>query len=739
MKHRPLLLLLALGLGPLAASAVPELTVDYVNLAYDNLATDTIDCSALLTWTPDGTPVDIQRRQGNDFTWTTLAQGVDSGTYTDATVVPSASYHYRLAVGDATSVEADFLAVRHLPTAGYPLFTDGDFTSQSWCKPASRAFDGSTARDSYPDAASPQRPKIGIDFGSATNYLAFARLVPRYTDGCENRLHHTIIYGTADSDVDGTALTDEADVADVASGSGKQWYTVRTFNSSTAYRCYYFKGANGANVNECAFFGWTTEDLDNASAIDLECAVARSDWENSYAVVTWDAALGTVTVQRKIGDDGLWTDLGESNAGSYTDETAPFGQMVHYRIATQAGTSSTVPFLRMRRLHTEGYSLFSNGGGESEGWYKPVGNAFDGNVNTYPDMTFSTDARLGVDFGANTNFVAFARLISRNDTSYRMGGFRVCGSGANWESEGTAITATIAYQEGVVLYELDADYSTPYRCYFAYDNDTASYGNVAEIELYGWSADDIGVTGDPFDFSVTRSDLATYAPVLAWNAGYPEAVSLQRHPIDGGVWQTIVTYPANSLASTYTDTDAKFGIVYEYRLTTGTVTSETLTFQRLRRLDVAGHTIFGQGVPWNNSGKDATMAFDGDLGTYPDLVDYTNPKVGVDFGAASNTVAMVRLFPRRDLTYRMAGIRLYGSNDDAVAEAESSESDTPLTTAITGDIAAEWYEVPVNGDPAPYRTYYVRDMYECANVAEVELYGWTDADIHPKGTVLLFR
>ncbi len=41
-----------------SAVAVPALTVDYANLDYDNLATDTVDCSAKLTWTA-GTAVDI--------------------------------------------------------------------------------------------------------------------------------------------------------------------------------------------------------------------------------------------------------------------------------------------------------------------------------------------------------------------------------------------------------------------------------------------------------------------------------------------------------------------------------------------------------------------------------------------------------------------------------------------------------------------------------------------------------
>ena len=732
----PYILAVSALLAAMTASAVPTLTVDYAKLDYDNLAVDPPNCSAKLTWTA-GMAVDIQRRKGNEATWTTIAEGDDSGEYidNDPAVIPSVTYHYRLADGGGAGTEVDFLAVRHLPTAGYPLFSDGDFTSQSWCKPASRAFDGSTARDSYPDAASPQRPKIGIDFGSATNYLAFARLVPRYTDGCENRLHHTIIYGTADSEVDGTALTDEADVANVDSGSGKQWYTVNTFSSSTAYRCYYFKGATGANVNECAFFGWTADDLDAATAIDLACSVARSDWENSYAIVTWDSAAGTVTVQRKVGDEGVWNDLAESSAGTYTDQTMPYGQTIHYRIAKDGGTSPSVSFLRMRRLHTEGYPLFDNGN-HTVDWYKPVENAFDGNVNTFPDMTFSTDARMGVDFGAATNFVAFARLISRNDTVYRLGGFRVCGSGGNWESEGTTLTDVIAYQDGVVLYELDADYSTAYRCYYAYDNDNQSYGNIAEIEFYGWSADDIGLVVDLFDLSITRSDLVDYYPVLSWNGGLSQNVSVQRRSGDHA-WTTVTTaYPGTTL---HTDTTAKCGIPYEYRLVSGNDVSATVPFRRLRKLDVAGYTLFSQGTPYKGSDKDHAKAFDGNLGTYPDLVNYTNPKVGVDFGAATNVVVMARFYPRADLLYRMAGIRLYGSDDDAAAEVESAESATQLTTAITGDIANRWYEVPVNGEPTAYRTYYVRDMYECANVAEVELYGWWTTDIPEPCTVILFR
>ena len=733
------ILLFAIGLGPLAASAVPMLSVDYAKLDYDNLAVDPPNCSAKLTWTA-GSAVDIQRRKGNEATWTTIATGDDSGEYidNDPAVIPSATYHYRLADGGGTGTEVDFLAVRHLPATGYPLFSDGDFTSQSWCKPFKRAFDGDTSQDSYPDAASPQRPKVGVDFGAATNYIAFVRLMPRYTDGCENRLHHTVIYGTADSEVDGTALTDEADVVSVASGSGKQWYTVNTFSSSTAYRCYYFKGANGANVNECAFFGWTADDLDAASAIDLVCSVARSDWENSYAVVTWDSAAGTVTVQRKVGDEGVWNDLAESSAGTYTDQTMPYGQTIHYRIAKDGGTSPSVSFLRMRRLHTEGYTLFTNGGGESEGWYKPVENAFDGHTSTFPDMTFSTDARMGVDFGAATNFVAFARLISRSDTSYRMGGFRVCGSGGNWESEGTTLTDVIAYQEGVVLYELDADYSTAYRCYYAYDSDTASYGNVAEIEFYGWSAEDIGLVVDLFDLSITRSDLVDYYPVLSWNGGLSQNVSVQRRSGEYA-WTTVTTaYPGTTL---YTDMTAKLGIPYEYRLVCGNDVSATVSFRRLRKLDVAGYTLFSQGTPWGGSDNDHRKVFDGDTGTYADIdgQSATNPKIGVDFGDATNVVAMARFYPRGTLPYRMAGIRLYGSDDDAAAEVESTLSATPLTAQVTGDIAAKWYEVPVVGEPAAYRTYYVRDLYEYGNVAEVELYGWWTTDIPEPCTVILFR
>ena len=730
-------LFLAIGFTSVVSYAIPALQVDYVNLDYDNLATDIVDCSALLTWTPDGTPVDVQRRKGNEASWTTLATGVDSGTYTDSTVIPSATYHYRLAAGDTSSAEVDFLAVRHLPATGYPLFSDGDFSSQSWCKPYKRAFDGDTSQDSYPDAASPQRPKIGVDFGSATNYIAFVRLMPRYTDGCENRLHHTIIYGTADPDVNGTALTDEADVASVASGSGKQWYTVNTFNSSTAYRCYYFQGANGANVNECAFFGWTEDDLDAASASDLECAVARSDWDNSYAVVTWDASIGTVTLQRRTGYEGTWEDLDDLSTGTYTDETAPFGQTVFYRISTNSGDSPAVSFFRMRRLHTDGYPLFTNGGGESEGWYKPVQNAFDGNVNTFPDMTFSTDARMGVDFGAATNFVAFVRLISRNDTIYRMGGFRVCGSGGNWESEETTLTDVIAYQEGVVLYELDADYSTAYRCYFAYDNDTQSYGNVAEIEFYGWSAADIGQQqSDLFDFAITRSDLTDYYPVLSWNGGFASDVAVERRSA-GTVWTTVTTvHPGTSL---YTDTSAKPGILYDYRLVCGNNISETLPFRRLRRLGTDGYPLFSNGIfeteAWY---RPVEVVFDGHTSTFADMnfPSGEEMRMGVDFGSATNVVALVRICRRNDgnAPNHVNGYHICGCDD-------SESTGTAITDPVAYDSEANplWYEIDADYSKA-YRCYYASGAnWTKGNIAEVELYGWWTTDIPDLCTVILFR
>ena len=724
-----------------SAVAVPALTVDYANLDYDDLATDTVNCSAKLTWIA-GTAVDIQRRKGNEATWTTIATGDDSGEYidNDPAVIPSVTYHYRLSADGATGTEVDFLAVRHLPTAGYPLFSDGDYTSQSWCKPYNRAFDGNTSQDSYPDAASPQRPKIGVDFGAATNYLAFARLVPRYTDGCENRLHHTVIYGTADSETDGTALTDESEVAGVNSGSGKQWYKVTANNSSTAYRCYYFKGAEGANITECAFFGWTAADAINADAIDLVCSVTRVDWESSNALVEWDASVGTVTVQRKTGYNGAWVDLGESNNGSFTDIVAPFGQTILYRVMTSNGPSLAATFFRMRRLHTAGYLLFMNGEVPG-GWGKPLSNAFDENPETYPDLSFSEPARFGVDFGQATNYVAFVRLWSRTDgCAYRIRGSVLRGSGANWENEGVGLTPAVQQVNGVYSYEFDVDPSIPYRCYYIYNTDMEDQaygcGNVAEIELYGWSADDVGQALDPFGLTVTRSDLENYLPVFSWNAGTPTATMQRR--VGDGAWSSLATIPAG--ISTWTDTQAKVGFPYEYRLVAGSVIGGTVSFRRLRRLDTAGYTLFSQGTPYSGSDPQHALVFDGDTTTFADIsYSSTYPKIGVDFGDATNIVAMARLYPRTSIKSRMVGTRLFGSENDAVTEREAAEQATALTEAIDAVPDNKWYEVPVVADePAPYRTYYVQGM-QYGNIADVELYGWWLSDLIDYTTVILVR
>ena len=112
-------------------------------------------------------------------------------------------------------------------------------------------------------------------------------------------------------------------------------------------------------------------------------------------------------------------------------------------------------------------------------------------------------------------------------------------------------------------------------------------------------------------------------------------------------------------------------------------------------------------------------------------LNWTDPKIGVDFDSNDIAVGLVRFYPRHEWTgntHLSAGAILYGSNRSAADEA----ADTTLATALTEptDFVAEvleWQERAVE-HPDYYRTYYYQGCYN-ANMCEVELYGWFLNDI----------
>lgn len=755
-----------------AFAAVPSVTsvIDMDNEAQvANRATPVVIVSWDATDLTAANTANYKLRRSHDLgsTWTDIeVSDWLAGKCYDMTVLPSRSYMYQI-VDNPDSSEGDFgtassplVAMRYIGRNDGQMFSDGDFTAQrtAWNQPdaplisfATLAFDYPASNyldpGRFPDATDanggPGSPKIGIDFGEAVNYIAYVRFMPRSANEKENRINGVGFYGTQNSgDVEVAAGNDSlgtklntSEISGVEKGSGAIWHGITT-DASAAYRSYYFHGVYGGCVVECEMWGWTAADLTEAAKIeDVTFTVDRTDFINSYAVLTFEGAAEGLAVQRRFGDDGGWVEVGTVSGSTFTDETVPYGGKVYYRLSNGESVTSEQSFVRMHRITTAEVAFFTDAPMTATEWVKPVSNSFDGNTATFADLDKDI-AKLGVDFGSRSVAVAMVRAFPRTGLEYRMKHSFLYGSTKGADEEGatsdkaTLLTAEFADPVTGEWSELPVPTPGYYRSYYFSKQSGEFHGNIAEVEFYGWTVAD--VDNPPLDFTIGKNNLVDFKPVLTWNA-IGRAVEVQRADNAAGPWGTLATTAANE--SSYVDsTIRRYGIKYFYRLKFGDVTSEVLSFRRLRKLSTEGKVIFTNGVQEYGAKENA---FDGNTdgsnrAEYDrEQLNWTDPKVGVDFDSNDNAVALVRFYPRHEWngnTKLSAGAILYGSNRSATDEA----ADTTLATALTEptDFVAEvleWQERTVEM-PDYYRTYYYQGCYN-ANMCEVELYGWFLSDI----------
>ncbi len=747
-----------------AFAAVPAVTVDHSFNQYDYTEQTDIDAyidgghdgSPRITWTADGSDYTLQRSSNNGSTWEDVAVITGSDDYyVDSSAKIAKAYIYRLAsvpqgVDEPGSGEVEtgpesgsITVMRYLgPTNADAIFSDGE-GGQSWAwggKAAVLAFDGGLNQKSfldsgrYPDYGSTRDVKMGIDFGTADRYVVFCRVVPRYAAGqnCEHRINGLAVYG-AGEDWANTGVKISSEIAGVTDGSGFAWYPLDV-DSSTPYRCFYVFGATHGNVGEVEFWGWTAADLAEAAKIDdVTFSVDRTDFINSYAVLTFEGSANGLTVQRRFGEDGEWTDVGTVSSSTFTDETVPYGGKVYYRLSNGTSVTSEQSFVRMHRISTDSVTFFTDAPMTATDWVKPVSNSFDGDTSTFADLDKDT-AKLGVDFGTRCVAVAMIRAMPRGGTlTYRMKNAILYGSVKGAEAEGatsdkaTALTEPFPDTAEGEWCELQVQTPGYYRSYYVSKNGSF-HGNVAEVEFYGWTLSDID--NPPLDFTVGWNNLDEFRPLLSWNA-IGRAVEVQRADNAAGPWGTLATAAATE--SSYVDTSVKrYGLKYFYRLKFGSITSEVLSFVRLRRL--VGTTFTNSEGPNDGEPEHALdMAFDGSTEGYVELKKFNDvdPKVGMEFADGETAVALVRFYPRHEWEGNLdkSNVRVFASNRTAAEESADTVNGDAITeaTAFVNYTPPAWQERWVE-TPDYYRCYYYQGNY-LASMAEIEFYGYFKSDV----------
>ncbi len=260
--------------GAYVAGAVDALTVDYANI-------DGGDLRPKLTW-KGATAVNIERAEGSQESWTVVTSAeAGTTTWTDTSTVVSKTYWYRLNDGSSTSDPQKFIAVRKLSASEGTVITqcltyygDGTRTAES-------VFDGRIDNaenyfcDGETSTTGTSTPKVGIEFGSATYYVAFARFYPRIQSNAAGYSGGAILYGSASDGATEIATDDVATPLTEATQftNGDNFWQRRDVATPAPYRTYYYRGCSGGQMTEVELYGWSAADIPSEEASPIS-----GDW-----------------------------------------------------------------------------------------------------------------------------------------------------------------------------------------------------------------------------------------------------------------------------------------------------------------------------------------------------------------------------------------------------------------------------------------------------------------------------
>ena len=379
-----------------------------------------------------------------------------------------------------------------------------------------------------------------------------------------------------------------------------------------------------------------------------ELHVGMSDIENEFAALSWEhydlvrEPRDAIVISRSTNREGPWTELAvlAPEAVAYVDETLAVGPRYYYALTyrqtvdgvVREGARSLATYRRGRRLDrtADGRTLlpgvsivcdgtpWGDGAGSKE---KP----FDGDEATYADMNEDT-AYLGLDFTTPVGVTA-VRALPRPTNANRLNGAGVYGLNdlAAWRAQpgapATPVTAPFAFT-GTDWTVTLGETSEMFRYIVLGKEDGDWNCNVNEIQIYGWTADDLAqvlLPPDGVDFTPETDGL-----VLAWPA-CAKAVSYQvLRRRDTAAWQTLATGLAEP---TWKDASVPYdGTSYQYQIVVVGADDETVSSEPFPVTPyLPGHGTGLYGVYYKNF----THAFDPAEAVALERVD---PVINFDWG-----------------------------------------------------------------------------------------------------------
>jgi len=401
-------------------------------------------------------------------------------------------------------------------------------------------------------------------------------------------------------------------------------------------------------------------------------------------------------------------------------------------------------------------SAYVNVKGTAIGTATTFNNAVDGDMFSMVDE--SSSPWIGYDFGESIR-IRGIRFYPRPDL---MG--RIYGAQVQYASDSSFSDAVVAYTAASgmsnsrvtdIFFEEPVD-ARCVRILSGVGGSTRS--SVCEFEVVPADA--------PWKptITVSRDDITNFYPKVEWSVPAElssTSVDVLRATSIAGPYTAIAPGVDLSQYNSYTDTTAKVGIYYYYRLRADcnhpafsgqTVISQPVAYRRWRRLDRSwsdeAHLYEGisimkatNGTSMVTGGHPITHTFDGDVSTFADLYSavFTHGPVGLDFGEKAWVGAVGYVCRNDNWCYvRVKNGALFCASGEDVElkdkvlcsdKMAASSQDTRFYyqegTSMPGAGAPCWFLYGHNVDVNGF----------CCNVAELMFFGWTQHDIDEAGIV----
>jgi len=320
--------------------------------------------------------------------------------------------------------------------------------------------------------------------------------------------------------------------------------------------------ANPPLLDQETWTGTTVQQwaIQSPSAPVFPMGLTATAASSTQVSLTWNAVVGATSynVKRSTNSGGTYTTIATGVVTTNYTDTVAVGTIYYYVVSAVAGGLESLNSAEAQLYYPQlnGTIIGTPGSWGNSG--NTITNVFDNNLNTYFDAPTGNGDWVGLDFGVGvSNVVTQINYCPRSGYESRMVGGIFQGAN-NISFTGAATLFTVSSQPGSgVFTTVNVTNATAFR-YVRFLSPNGGYGNVAELQFYGYS------WSDPAPVPTGLSALAVAASQinLAWNTlTNATSYNVKRSLTNGGAYTIVAT---GVTATNYSDGGLAGGTIYYY-------------------------------------------------------------------------------------------------------------------------------------------------------------------------------